>query len=178
MAFGFTSLLNALKAQFGENNQRIASGADVGDVSDHVNRLAQKPASYDIDSAQTTQTQPITARVCFVADEEADVVSIQVVCQASVTVSNTDRFLLTFLKRKSPTWSVTESIGTITSQSGGAAGTWINNGAHKVNNVLLATTTTVLDLDPGDVITVAKTSNGLGAILPITRIKTVVREKG
>jgi hypothetical protein len=178
MAFGFTSLLNALKAQFGENNIRTVAGDNVGDVSDHVNRLAQTHFDYRIDSSQATNTQPLTAQVCFIADEECDLIGIQVSSGISVTTSNTDRFNLLFHKRKASTWSATEAVASLTSQSGGAAGTWINNGAHKVNNALLATTTTVLDLDPGDVITVSATKTGLGALVPEVRFKTTVREKG
>jgi hypothetical protein len=64
----------------------------------------------------------------------------------SLTVSATDYLILRLIKRKATTFSVTEQIGTV---NVGQTSTWTNKpGFSKAGTV--ATTASVVDMDPGD----------------------------
>lgn len=185
MAFTFSDLKDHLKGLFGEKQTR-SSGDGGGDVTDHINRLSQRYATYHVpiqpaankpsyaQTASLSKTQPMSEQVCFVAEEECNVKSIRVAFGRALTTHASDYLTFVFLKRKSTTFSVTQSVATM-------AGTVANLGAtvpiHSSKAATIASTESVIDMDAGDVLTVQVTKTLLGQSTPPFTAMIAVEEK-
>lgn len=175
MAFSFTTFKKNFRAQFGFGQTNV-SGDGGGDVKDHSARVFSRIIRAAEFPATATVTQPlvVTPKVLFVAEEECDVRAIRVSAAGSLTVSNTDHVLLTVIKRKSPTFSVTEAVAT--AQIGRTTGaiTWVNKPGFS-GAATIATTNSVIDMDPGDTLTGALTKPGAAVALqsPVSVFLTV-----
>ena len=179
MAFTFTDFKNAIRARFGYA-QTIRSGDGGGNVLDHVDRLVQRTFKAAEFPATATVTQPLVVRekVLFTAEEECDVVSIRVSAAGSLTISITDHVLLTVIKRKATTFSVTESVATAElGRTSGGSISWTNKPGFS-GAATIATTNSVIDMDPGDSLIgiLSKPGAAVGLQSPVT-VSLTVREK-
>lgn len=175
MAFTYTEFKEALRDYFGMR-QTVVSGDGGGDVKDHCGRLSQRYIKAAEFPATVTVTQPavVTPKVLFIAEEECDVKSIRISAAGSLTISNTDHVRLTVIKRKSPTFSVTESVAVIAI---GQTATWTNKTGFSLNPAI-ATTSGVIDMDPGDTLTGALTKPGsVVALQSAVTVMLAVEEK-
>lgn len=177
MAFTFTDFKKAMRAQWGRGQTNV-SGDGGGDVKDHTDRLvsrivrAEYPATNSLTDAIYSAAE--RTKVLFTAEEECDVVAIRVAAAGSLTVSVTDHVLLTVIKRKATTFSVTESVATCTV---GATSTWtLKPGFSRAATI--ATTASVIDMDPGDSLvgTLSRAGGVVQLQTPLTVMLTV-REK-
>ena len=179
MAFTYSDLKKALRGLFGEHQTRI-SGDGGGDVKDHTARLSQRYFKGAEFPATVTVTQPlvVTPKVLFTAQEECNVVGIRVSAAGSLTISNTDHVLLTVLKRKATSFSLTESVATAEiGRSAGGTITWVNKPGFS-GAATIATTASVIDMDPGDSLTghLSKPGAAVGLQSPVT-VMIAVEEK-
>ncbi len=178
MAFTYTDFKKSLRTLFGRG-QTIVSGDGGGDNKDHVDRLVSRIVRAVEFPATATVTQPfvVTPKVGFVAEEECDIVAIRVSAAGSLTVSNTDHVLLTCIKRKATTFSATESVGTVALGRTTGTPTWTNKVGFSAS-MTIATTNSVIDMDPGDSLTFSLSKPGAAVALqsPVSVVLTV-REK-
>jgi len=178
MAYTFSDLKKSLKGLFGEHRS-VLSGDGGGAVDDHVARLAQRYVEVTF-PATATVTQPlvVTPKVLFIAEEECDVRRIRVSAAGSLTISNTDHVLLTVIKRKATSFSLTESVATAEiGRSAGGTITWVNKPGFS-GAATLATTASVIDMDAGDVLLghLSKPGGAVGLQSPVT-VMICVEEK-
>jgi hypothetical protein len=154
MAFTFADFKRSLKGIFGAKRS-VLSGDGGGDLDDHIARVFQRTvrgAEFPA-TATVTQALVVTPKVLFRAEEECKVVRVSASAAGSLTISNTDHVRLTIIKRTAVgSYSLTESVGTLEiGRSAGGTVTWVNKPGFS-GNATLATTTSVIDMDPGDVL--------------------------
>lgn len=173
MAYTYTDFKNGIKSLFGYGQTNV-SGDGGGDVKDHNARLHSKIVVTQF-PLNATATNLIDMSPIFIAEEECDVRSIRCAIEAALTLSATDYVKFIVLKKKSPTWSVTESVATL---NFGQTSAWSTNIAGMSKAFTLATTASVIDMDPGDTLCMKITLNGANAIgRPATAITVVAEEK-
>lgn len=163
MAYTFTQFKNGLRALFGAAQTNV-SGDGGGDVVDHVDRLCERQVGpFEVAAAAASGTSTYAMLAAVVVENECDLKSVRIVVDAALTLTATDYIILNLIKKKSATWSATENIGTLNL---GQTSAWSPNIAGRSKTFTLATTTSVLDLDPGDTISINGTlaaTNLLGA---------------
>lgn len=172
MAFSFTTFKKNFRAMLGWGQTNV-SGDGGGDVVDHTVRMFSRIVRAAEFPATVTVTQPlvVTPKVLFIAEEECNVKAIRVSAAGSLTISNTDHVLLTVIKRKATSFSLTESVATVTI---GQTASWTNKpGFSKAATI--ATTNSVIDMDPGDTLIGHLTKPGSVVALqsPVTVMLTV-----
>ncbi len=176
MAFTYTDFKKATRALMGRGQTNV-SGDGGGDVKDHNARLHSKIVTADYTTAATLSVAipvALSPKVLFIAEEECNVVALRVSAAGSLTISNTDSLLLTVIKRKAPTFSVTESVATCTI---GQTASWTNKpGFSKAATI--ATTASVIDMDPGDTLLghISKPGAQVGIQSPLS-VTVTVEEK-
>ncbi len=153
MAFTFTDFKKAVRAMFGYGQTNV-SGDGGGDLKDHAARLVSRVAGPVPLPLNATGTNLLDAFPIFCAENECDVRSIRVTIEAALTTTATDYTIYTVHKRKSPSWSLTESVATL---NFGQTSLWTVNKAGMSKAFTLATTQSVIDMDPGDTLTVKAT---------------------
>lgn len=159
MAYTYTDLKKHLRAMFGHGQSNV-SGDGGGTVVDHAGRLSRRPVQTRFNGTASA-TSLFNMVPIYVAQEESDVHSIRIAISAALTLTATDYVNLTVLKRKSATWSVTESVATL---AFGKTSTWSTNIAGMSKAFTLATTAAAIDMDPGDTLCLNGTLQGANAI--------------
>lgn len=177
MAYTFTDFKKDIRARFGRGQTNV-SGDGGGDVKDHTDRLVSRIVRTEYPSTNSLTDAVYSAaertKVLFTAEEECDVVAIRVAAAGSLTVSVTDHVLLTVIKRKATTFSVTESVATCTI---GATSTWTNKPGFS-RAATIATTASVIDMDPGDAL--VGTLSRAGGVVQLgspVAVHVTIREK-
>ncbi len=175
MAFTYTEFKVALRDFFGMS-QTVVSGDSGGDVKDHCGRLSQRYVTTQF-PLNATATNLLDNSIIFIAEEECDVKSIRIASESAVTTTASDFVTLTVLKRKSPTFSVTEAVATF---QFGKTSLYTVNLAGTSKSFTLATTATVVDMDPGDTLglmakLLSPAVNAIGR--PASTIVVAVEEK-
>lgn len=173
MAFTYTDFKKALRSKFGFGQTNV-SGDGGGDVVDHSARLHSKIVTTQF-PLNATATNLLDYSPIFIAEEECDVRSIRIAIEAALTLTVTDYVILTVLKKKSPTWSVTESVATLHLNR---TSVWTTNIAGMSKAFTLATTAAAIDMDPGDTLGLKATlaaTNLTGR--PATAVTVVAEEK-
>jgi hypothetical protein len=160
MAFTYTDFKKSLKGIFGAKRS-VVSGDGGGDVDDHCARLHERiQGPFVVAAAAASGTSSFAMVPAFVAENECDLKTVRVVIDAACTLTVTDHIVLNLIKKKSATWSATENLGTLLLNR---TATWGTNVAGMSKAFTLATTTSVLDLDPGDTICINGTLAGANA---------------
>lgn len=175
MAFTYTDFKLRLRSLFGSGQTNV-SGDGGGDLKDHTTRLHSKIVTTQF-PINATATNLLDYSVIFIAEEECDVRSIRIASESAVTTTATDYVTMTVLKRKSPTFSVTEAVATF---QFGRTSLYTVNLAGTSKSFTVATTASVIDMDPGDTLglmakLVAPAVNAIGR--PASTITVVVEEK-
>jgi hypothetical protein len=175
MAFTYTDFKVALRDMFGWAQTVVSTDAG-GNVKDHAGRVSQRYIMTQFPT-NATATNLLDNSIIFIAEEECDVVSIRCAAESAVTTSASDYVTFTVLKRKSPTFSVTEAVATF---QFGRTSLYTVNLAGTSKSFTIATTSSVIDMDPGDTLglmakLVAPAVNAIGR--PALGIMVAVEEK-
>lgn len=175
MAFTYSDFKAALRARFGYGQTNV-TGDGGGNVKDHAARVSQRYVMTQFPT-NATATNLLDNSIIFIAEEECNVVSIRCAAESAVTTSATDWVRFTVLKRKSPSFSVTEAVATF---DFGKTSLYTVNLAGTSKSFTIGTTDASIDMDPGDTLglkasLVAPAANAIGR--PALGILVAVEEK-